>query len=187
MHLTANYCTKQLHHHQCLWVLDSSLKLYRKNETFLTVLNEENTDTLAHYHQILNLVIIEHIGILNCYDYFLSLHEKLYFPSPGISWKVQKYHENINFLDKKRPYFLSLKNSKQELFSTQKIWYSILKKISFYTNFLNQKKTVFSISKKFKIRTFPYSENMVFHAKENIILHQLFESKEDRISHLRKV
>ena len=28
---------------------------------------------------------------------------------------------------------------------------------------------------------------MVFHAEENIILHQLFESKEDRISHLRKV
>ena len=28
---------------------------------------------------------------------------------------------------------------------------------------------------------------MVFHAEENIILHQHFESKEDRISHLRKV
>ena len=28
---------------------------------------------------------------------------------------------------------------------------------------------------------------MVFHAAENIILHQLFESKEDRISILRKV
>ena len=62
----------------------------------------------------------------------------------------------------------------------------MLKKIS-YINFLNQKKTVFPISEKFKTRTFPYSENMVFHAKENIILHQLFESKEDRISHLRKV
>ena len=28
---------------------------------------------------------------------------------------------------------------------------------------------------------------MVFHAEENIILHQLFELKEDRISHFRKV
>ena len=28
---------------------------------------------------------------------------------------------------------------------------------------------------------------MVFHAEENIILHQLFESKEDRIFHLQKV
>ena len=28
---------------------------------------------------------------------------------------------------------------------------------------------------------------MVFHVKENIILHQLFESKEDHISHLQKV
>ena len=63
----------------------------------------------------------------------------------------------------------------------------MLKKISSYINFLNQKKTVFLISKKFKTGTFPYSENMVFHAKENIILYQLFESKEDRISHLRKV
>ena len=28
---------------------------------------------------------------------------------------------------------------------------------------------------------------MVFHAEENIILHQLFESKEDHISHIQKV
>ena len=63
----------------------------------------------------------------------------------------------------------------------------MLKKILSYINFLNQKKTVFPISGKFKTGIFPYSENMVFHAKENIILYQLFESKEDRISHLRKV
>ena len=47
-------------------------------------------------------------------------------------------------------------------------------------NFLDQKKTVFPISEKFKTRTFLYSNNMVFHAEENIILNQLFESKEDR-------
>ena len=61
------------------------------------------------------------------------------------------------------------------------------RKYQLFINFLDQKKTVFSISKKFKIRTFPQSENMVFHAKENINLHQLFESKEDRIFNLRKV
>ena len=54
-------------------------------------------------------------------------------------------------------------------------------------NFLDQKKTVFPISEKFKTRIFPYSKSMIFHAEENIILHQLFEPKEDRISHLRKV
>ena len=86
-----------------------------------------------------------------------------------------------------RPYFLSLRSSTQELFRPQKVWYSMLKKISSYINFLNQKKTIFPISKKFKTRTFPYSENRVFHAKENAMLHQLFESKEDCIFHLRKV
>ena len=57
----------------------------------------------------------------------------------------------------------------------------MLKKTSSYIKVLNQKKTVFPISEKFKTRTFPYSENMVFPAKENI-LHQLFEPKEDRIT-----
>ena len=49
------------------------------------------------------------------------------------------------------------------------------------------KNTVLPISEKFKTRTFQYSKNIVFHAEENIILHQLFESKKDRIFHLRKV
>ena len=99
----------------------------------------------------------------------------------------RKYQLSIIFLDQKRLYFLSLKSSKQELFRTQKTWYSMLKKISSYINFLNQKKTVFPISEKFKTRTLPYSKNMVFYVKENIILHQLLELKEDRISHLRNV
>ena len=60
----------------------------------------------------------------------------------------------------------------------------IPRKYELSITFLDQKKTVFSISVKFKTRTFPYSENALFHVKENIILHQLFESKEDRISHL---
>ena len=61
------------------------------------------------------------------------------------------------------------------------------KKISTSINFLDQKKTVFPISENFKARTFPYSKNMIFIAKENIILYKLFESKVDRIFHLRKV
>ena len=63
----------------------------------------------------------------------------------------------------------------------------IPRKYQLSINFLDQKKTVFPISEKFKTRTFPYSKNTVFHAKEYIILHQLFGLKEDRISHLGKV
>ena len=118
-----------------------------------------------------------------------TLREKPYFISPGISWKAHKYQGNTNFsstfLIKERPYFPSLKSSKLELFCNQKAWYSMLKKISSYINLLNQKKTVFPISEKFKTRPFSYSGSMVFHTKENIILPQLFESKEDRISHLQ--
>ena len=54
-------------------------------------------------------------------------------------------------------------------------------------NFLDKENTVFPLSEKFKTRIFLYSKNMVLHAEENIILHQLFESKENRISHLQKV
>ena len=45
----------------------------------------------------------------------------------------------------------------------------------------------FPSSKKSKQELFPYSENMVFHAKENIIWHQVFESNEDHIFHFQKV
>ena len=61
------------------------------------------------------------------------------------------------------------------------------KKISSFHHPFRLKNTVISISKKLKTRTIPYSKNMVFHAQGNIILHQLFESKEDRISNLRRV
>ena len=72
--LTANYCPKQLHYHRCLWQSwIGHWKLYRKIETFLTVLNEDNTDALTHYLQTLNLDITEHIRILKSYDYFLLL------------------------------------------------------------------------------------------------------------------
>ena len=49
--------------------------------------------------------------------------------------------------------------------------------------FLNQKKTEFPVFKKFKTRAFQYPVNMVFHAKEIIILRQLFK----HISYLTKV
>ena len=51
------------------------------------------------------------------------LHEKPYFPGPGISRKTQKYQVNIIFIsilwNKKRLYFPSPKSSKQKLFSNQ--------------------------------------------------------------------
>ena len=43
----------------------------------------------------------------NSKGFIESLHEKPYFPSPGISWKAQKYHGNVIFPStfwlKKRP------------------------------------------------------------------------------------
>ena len=44
----------------------------------------------------------------------------------------------------------------------KKTWYSMLKKKSSYTNFLNEKKTVFRISEKFKTRTFSWYELLRF-------------------------
>ena len=59
----------------------------------------------------------------NSKGFIESLHEKPYFPSPGISWKAQKDQVNIIFPStfwlKKRPYFPSPKSSKQELLSNQ--------------------------------------------------------------------
>ena len=54
---------------------------------------------------------------------YMTLHEKAFFPCSGISWKVKKYQANIIFPStfwlKKRPHFVSLKSSKQGLFSNQ--------------------------------------------------------------------
>ena len=134
--------------------------------------------------------------LLSCLEQCSYLHIELMdntarrtiFPK---SWNImkssqipRKYQLSITFQIKKKPYFLSLESSKQELFRTQKTWYSMLMKISSYINFLNQRKTVFPISGKFKTTTFLYSKDMVFDPDENVILHQLFESKEDRILHL---
>ena len=65
----------------------------------------------------------------------------------------RKYHLTLTFRIKRRPYFPSSTSSKQEIFRIQKTCYSMLKKISSYINFLNQKKSVFPISEKFKTRT----------------------------------
>ena len=89
-------------------------------------------------------------------SYLWKVQNKTFFvlKKHGIPcWR--KYHLTSTFWIKRRPYFPSPKSSKQELFRIQKTWYSMLKKISSYINFLNQKKTVFPISKKFKTRTFP--------------------------------
>ena len=70
----------------------------------------------------------------------------------------RKYHFASIFWIKRRLYFPSPKNSKQELFRIQKTWYSMLKKLSSYINFSNQKKTVFPISENFKARFSPQYE-----------------------------
>ena len=54
--------------------------------------------------------------------------------------------------------------------------YKILSKYNLFNNFLEHKKIVFPISEQFKSRAFWSSVNMVFHARQNIILHQLFGS-----------
>ena len=110
-----------------------------------------------------------------------TLHEKPYFPSPGISWKAQKDQVNIIFPStfwlKKRSYFPSPKSSKQELLGNQQISsfhqlldskkdrifhhrkvqnknFPVISKHYISVNFLAQEKTVFPISEKVKTRTF---------------------------------
>ena len=41
---------------------------------------------------------------------------------------ISKFHLSINFLAQKRPFYLSPKNSKQELFNNHLTWNSMLKK-----------------------------------------------------------
>ena len=54
--------------------------------------------------------------MLNALLLKLRLHEKSYFPCPGMSWKAKKVQVNIifqlTFWLKKRPYFSSPKNLK---------------------------------------------------------------------------
>ena len=104
---------------------------------------------------------------------FLTLHEKPYFPGPGILWKApkdqadiiftsvfclkkdrishhrkvqnkdfsvnSKNHLSINFLSKKKPYFLFPKSSKEEISAISKYRISI--------NFLAQKRQYFPFQK----------------------------------------
>ena len=53
----------------------------------------------------------------------------------------------------------------------------MLKKLLPYINCFRIKETGFTISKKFKTKTFQYSINLVFHANENIILLLFFRTK----------
>ena len=80
----------------------------------------------------------------------IALHQKTYLPSPGISWKAQKYQGNIvfpsTFWIKRRPHLPSTKSSKQELFSNQQTWYSMLKKYNLIV-FLRTERSSFSALK----------------------------------------
>ena len=75
--------------------------------------------------------------------------------------QVLEYHEKFKntkktstFQIKERPYFLSLESSKQELFHTKKTWYFMVKKISSYINFLNQREDRISHLRKFQNKNF---------------------------------
>ena len=117
------------------------------------------------------------------------LDKKPYFPSPGISWKAQKYQVNIIFPSTfliKRPHFPFPKILKEELFRNHWTWDSMLDKISSYINFFGSKKTLLSISEQLKARTLLYSVNMVFHAKESILLFFLRTEKSSIIIKFRK-
>ena len=54
----------------------------------------------------------------------------------------------------------------------------MVKKLSSYINFLDERKITFVTSEKFKTINFPYLVNMVFHAKENTILLFFLELKD---------
>ena len=60
----------------------------------------------------------------------------------------------------------------------------MLNKYHISINFLGQKKTVFPISEKFKTKAFPYSVNMVFHAKK--IQRNLYKADNLSSEHLLK-
>ena len=79
----------------------------------------------------------------------LSLHEKPYSPSAGISWKAQKDHVNIIFTS---TFWLK----KDRIFHQRKVQnktFPVVSKNHLSINFLAQKKAVFPISKMFKTRT----------------------------------
>ena len=108
--------------------------MVKKISSYINFLNQKE-DRISHLRkfQNKNFPVFRKLGIL--------------------CWR--KYHLTSTFWIKIRPYFPSPKSLKQELFRIQKTWYSMLKKISSYINFLNQKKTVFPINEKFKTRTSP--------------------------------
>ena len=89
-----------------------------------------------------------------------------YFQSPGISWKAQKDQVIIIFYQD----FGSKKDRISHLRKVPNKNFSVISKYHLSTNFLAQEKTEFPIFENFKARTFHWSVNVVFHAKENKIL-----------------
>ena len=78
---------------------------------FCTILTKYLKHTLKTY-----LEKLRKNGGFALFNTSLALHEKPYFPSPGISWKARKDHVNIIFPStfwlNKGPYFPSPKSSK---------------------------------------------------------------------------
>ena len=106
---------------------------------------------------------------------FLTLHEKPYFPGPGILWKAPKDQTDIIFTS----VFCLKKDRISHHRKVQNKDFSVNSKNHLSINFLSKKKTVFSISKKFKGRNFQQSVNIVFRST--------FWLKKDSISHSKKL
>ena len=126
LHCTKNHISYVLEYHE-------KFKIPRKYKLFINFLDKKDRFSYLWKVQNKNFSVLKKHGI-PC-------------------WR--KYNLTPTFWIKRRPYFPSPKSLKEELFCIQKTQYSMLKKISSYINFLNQKKIVFPISKKFKTRTFP--------------------------------
>ena len=78
---------------------------------------------------------------------YISLHEKPYFPGPGIYQKAQRDQLNIifpsTFWVKERPNFLTPKSLKQKLFKAQNMNFPVISKYHLFIKFLTQKRPYF--------------------------------------------
>ena len=98
----------------CINVTQTSTLVKRRLDHFFSIM-KTSTQLIKMYFSVFSYLIIK--------TNLPTLHEKPYFPSPGISWKAQKDQVNIIFSPtfwlKKRSYFPSSKSSKQELLGNQ--------------------------------------------------------------------
>ena len=144
-------------------------------------------------------LLVETLKLYHIPDNVITRHHyRLYIPI--MIFRFSRTHSWLHRLDFIETFYKVTAYLRYFLISSYTAWKTIFpnpwniiknskipRKYKLSINFLDKKNTIFPTSEKFKTRTFSYSKNMVFHAEKSIILHQLFESKEDRISHLWEV